>query len=92
MSILDRKLACNHCRASLAAILDHLEQVSDFAYAKSSKARVVEHEEVDLGEMVHELAVGPVASRYRDVAKQPGRSVVAGAEPVSACLVRQDAA
>src|SRR2546425_1642488 len=74
--LVGRELARDDRRPGLAAILQDLEQVAPVLVSQRPEAPVLEHEDVDAGELAEEADVGAVGMSEGELVEEPGHAAV----------------
>src|SRR2546427_3865481 len=74
--LVGRELARDDRRPGLAAILQDLEQVAAVLTPQRAEAPVLEHEDVDAGELAEEADVGAVGMSEGEFVEEPGHAAV----------------
>ena len=88
---VDRHLAGDQERAGVVAVLDDLQEIARLLREKRLGSPIVEHEQVDPGELAQELAVAPVAAGERQGREQARHAVVEDGQILPAGLVAERA-
>ena len=73
---VDRQLAGDQEGAGVVAVLDDLEEIARLLRKKRLRSPVVEHEQVDPGELAQEPAIAAVAASERQGREQTRHAVV----------------
>src|SRR3989442_6425646 len=74
--LVGRELARDDRPPGLAAILQDLEQVAAVLIPQRAEAPVLEHEDVDAGELAEEADVGAVGMSEGEFVEEPGHAAV----------------
>jgi len=67
------QLAGNDRRAALVALVEQLQQIAAALIIEDRQPPVVEHQDIDLGDVGHELEVAPVGPRQGELSNSRGR-------------------
>ena len=73
MPVLDGRLTCHERGAPAGPLLDEFEEIAPLPVVKQSEPRVVEDEEIGLGECSHHLPGGAVRARQHELVAQEAR-------------------
>jgi len=71
--VVDRQLTGDQRGAAPDPILDQFKEVAPFAVAEWGQAPVVEDEQIDLGQGLHQLPVGAVGARVHELLAEEAR-------------------
>jgi hypothetical protein len=83
------KLAAEHGRAHVQAIVEDFEQVRPILRAQSDQTPVVQDENWRFGEALEEFQVAAVAVGGADFLEQPRDAPVPALQTLAACLMRE---
>ena len=89
MPVGNRHLRSQDHGAALITVIADLQKVASFAVLQRSHGEVVQHEQVDAGELQQEPPDAAVHVRHRQVSKQFSRSFVQHRKAVPASFVSQ---
>jgi len=84
-----RELAGDDGRAGAIAILEDLEEVAALLILDRGEAPVVDHEDVDAGELAEEADVGAIGAGQGELVEEARGAAVAGAIALAARLMCQ---
>lgn len=88
---VDRNLAGDQGGASTTALFNDLQQIAALVGAERFEAEVVEDEQADLAEPLHEAWMATVAAGQRELGEQPGDALIENSVVVAAGLVGERA-
>src|SRR2546426_10628307 len=89
--LVGRELAGDDGRASLTAILQDLQEIAPVLVAQGPESPVLEHHDVDAGELAEQPQVGAVGVREGELIEESGEAAVESAVALAARLLREGA-